>query len=315
NAVGESAMAMAIPLFAFVVVGGLAVWMIVNRVLSPIEELGQAIDDKNEANLAPVDLRRIPNELMPVVRSVNFLLERLRKAFDDEREFTAHSAHELRTPIAGALAQIQCLGNDLPEGAWKQRAATVENSLRMLGRFVERLLQLAKANSQVTMKSGIIDVGPVLDMLVADFQRDRLTGQRLQYNRAVTAPLVHNLDVDGFWIVMRNLIENAIAYGEPNTPVIVSVATDGSIRIANECAVMSNVTLETVRNRFVRGNNNVPGSGLGLAIADQMLKQMGGTLHLYSPALGRDTGFEAVIAFQSVEPGEEKAVCAPGTIG
>lgn len=310
EAVGESVVAMLIPLLAFILASGLAIWTMVKRVLNPIGELQRAICNKNEGNLTPVEIGRVSRELMPIARSVNLLLERLQTAFDAERDFTAHCAHELRTPIAGALAQTQCLVSDLPEGAWKQRAVTVENSLRKLGRLIEKLLQLARASSQTKITSVAVDVGPVLDMLVTDFQRDTGTRGRLQYRRPKSAPMVHDIDVDAFGIVTRNLIENAIIHGEPNTPVNISVAGDGSIHIVNECAVLANLTLLEMKKRFTRGNNKASGSGLGLAISDQLVKQMGGTLDLYSPVPGRDTGFEAVLSFQPLQPSEESRNCS-----
>jgi two-component system OmpR family sensor kinase len=122
--------------------------------------------------------------------------------------------------------------------------------------------------------------------------------------------MVHDIDVDAFGIVTRNLIENAIIHGEPNTPVNISVAGDGSIHIVNECAVLANLTLLEMKKRFTRGNNKASGSGLGLAISDQLVKQMGGTLDLYSPVPGRDTGFEAVLSFQPLQPSEESRNCS-----
>ena len=86
-----------------------AVWLIVRRALRPVDVLRQAIAAKDGGNMAPMIRRALQSELRPIARSVNLLLDRLRSALDAEREFTANSAHELRTPIAGALAQTQRL--------------------------------------------------------------------------------------------------------------------------------------------------------------------------------------------------------------
>ena len=58
-------------------------------------------------NLAPLDISDQPSELRPIAEAVARLVERLRAALDAERAFAANSAHELRTPIAGALARTQ----------------------------------------------------------------------------------------------------------------------------------------------------------------------------------------------------------------
>jgi two-component system OmpR family sensor kinase len=80
---------------------------------------------------------RLPAEIDPLAEAVNHLLERLRKALEAERSFTANSAHELRTPLAATLAQIQRLRQEAPEGPLRARAAKIEDSLRELARLSE----------------------------------------------------------------------------------------------------------------------------------------------------------------------------------
>ena len=46
--------------------------------------------------------------------TLNSLLDRLKAAFDAERSFAANAAHELRTPLAGAIAQAQRLRSERP---------------------------------------------------------------------------------------------------------------------------------------------------------------------------------------------------------
>ena len=62
----------------------------------------------------PVATEGLPDEIATVAASVNALIGRLRGALEAERSFTANSAHELRTPIAAALAQTQRLIAELP---------------------------------------------------------------------------------------------------------------------------------------------------------------------------------------------------------
>ncbi len=65
------------------------------------------IAGRGVSNLAPLDISDQPAELRPIAARSPALMERLRTALDAERAFAANSAHELRTPIAGALAQTQ----------------------------------------------------------------------------------------------------------------------------------------------------------------------------------------------------------------
>ncbi|MEI8702925.1 sensor histidine kinase [Mesorhizobium sp. ISC15] len=106
---------------------------------------------------------------------------------------------------------------------------------------------------------------------------------------------MRKVDVDAFAILLRNLIENALTHGLPDTPARVSVRTDGTIAVANAGPVVPLRDLEAITKRFRRGATPAAGSGLGLHIADMVIKRIGGTLDFASPARGREDGFEAVI--------------------
>lgn len=297
EAVRESAVTMLIPLALLVPVSVLAIWLVVGRALRPIDKLRESISQKDGGNLAPLESGRLPKELKPITHSVNLLLQRLRAALDAEREFTANSAHELRTPLAGALAQTQRLLEELPSGGWKQRASNIEGALLNLVHLAEKLLQLARADSGIGTQAIYVDIRSLLHMIVRDHMRSTELQERLRYIDETEAPLFRTVDVDAFGIVMRNLIENALLHGDPSEPVMVVIDDDGVIRVINGSAVLESSDLHMLKQRFQRGKTSAGGSGLGLPIADRIVKQMGGDLQLRSPATGRATGFEARITF------------------
>ncbi len=146
EAVRESAVTLLLPLIMLIPASILAIWLILGRALKPIETLRRDIATKDSGNMAAIHGDELPKEIKPIARSVNLLLARLRSALEAEREFTANSAHELRTPIAGALAQTQRLA-ELSAGAARTRARQVESSLVDLGRLAEKLLQLSRAEA------------------------------------------------------------------------------------------------------------------------------------------------------------------------
>jgi two-component system OmpR family sensor kinase len=293
EAVRESAVTLLIPLIALIPASIFAIWFIVGRALKPLDTLRQDIATKDGGNLAAVEGGSLPRELKPIARSVNLLLGRLRQALEAEREFTANSAHELRTPIAGALAQTQRLADELPPGPTRVRAHQVETSLINLGRLAEKLLQLSRAEAGIGGSATATDLRPVLDMIVTDFERDSRSGGRLRYSADPDATLVRNADVDAFGIVIRNVIENALIHGDPEMSVSVTVQHNGIIRVVNGGPVVQEADMAMLKKRFRRGKSNADGSGLGLAIADRIVAQMGGTLELLSPAAGEVAGFEA----------------------
>jgi two-component system OmpR family sensor kinase len=108
--------------------------------------------------------------------------------------------------------------------------------------------------------------------------------------------MVHG-DLDALGIVLRNLLENALHYGDPAQPIRLRLHGDHSLSVANGSAVVPAEVLATLTQRFRRLEASKPGSGLGLAIAETVMRQIGGRLELHSPVRGEAAGFEVVLRF------------------
>lgn len=300
EALSEGGLALFLPVLVLIPVSVLLIWLIVRRTMAPVDDLRTAIEEKDGGNMAPVPSGALPRELKPIARSVNHLLSRLQSAFDAEREFTANSAHELRTPIAGALAQTQMLVAEL-EGPKKRRAQQIETSLVALRHTTEKLLQLARAEAGIGAGTGDVDLGRVLQLVVTDFERSNPQSGRLRLHMATGAALKGVYSEDAFAIVLRNLIENALLHGRPDEPVDIRLETGGVLRIVNGAAALTAGDLAAIRKRFGRGATLAPGSGLGLSIAERLTQQMNVGFEVLSPAQGRNDGFEVVLRFHQGE--------------
>jgi two-component system OmpR family sensor kinase len=295
EALREGAMALFLPLILLIPVTVMAIWLVVRRAVRPVGELRREIETKDGGNMEPIDASMLPRELQPIAVSVNLLMARLRTALDAEREFTSNSAHELRTPIAGALAQTQMLIAELTDGANRYRAGQIEASLTRLSHLAEKLLQLARAEAGIGITDRPADLSRVLEMVMTDFWRSMAEPQRLVLHRLPDVGLIGPFSEDAFAIVLRNLIENALVHGRPKEPVEVFLESGGVVRVVNGAAPMTGHELDSIRKRFSRGRTEAVGSGLGLSIVERLLGQMNGRLVLLSPAGGRNDGFEARI--------------------
>lgn len=299
EALREGTVALLWPLALLIPASILLIRLIVARSLAPIDRLRDEIGTKDSGNMAAVDSDPLPRELRPIARSVNLLLSRLRAALEAEREFTANSAHELRTPIAGALAQTQRLIAELPEGPLTTRAGRIETSLANLGRLAEKLLQLARAEAGIGTGDKATNLVSIVDAVIMDYDRDSRTAGRVTRDYAPDTKMIRTVDIDAFAIVMRNLIENALVHGAEDGAVSVTIGGN-AVCITNGGNLVPQAELAGLKRRFRRGDTKASGSGLGLAIAERIVNQMGGSLVLISPATGKDEGFEARIVL--IEP-------------
>ncbi|MGV8839893.1 MAG: sensor histidine kinase [Bauldia sp.] len=295
RAIARSLAALAWPLAALVPLMAFGIWSAIRLGMRPLQKLSDDIARRDGRNLAPPSTDGQPVELAPIAEAVASLLDRLRAALDAERAFAASSAHELRTPIAGALAQTQQLAIELAGQPEAARIKAIEAALKHLSQLSEKLLQLARLDAGFARSDGVVDLLPALRLVVRDFSTSAIAGGRVRMERDEGATLAASIDLDAFAIAVRNVIQNALIHGRPDGPVTVSVGPGPAVHVVNEGPVVPPEVLAVLAKPFVRGITAATGTGLGLSIVRSILDQTGGRLTLLSPARGRADGFEAVV--------------------
>lgn len=268
------------PLIVLLPLTALVVWLAIHLSFRPVIAFRGAIEQRGRGNLTPVDGGGLPSELSPVAAAVNALLVRLRSALEAERSFTANSAHELRTPIAAALAQTQRLIAEMPD-ANRERARSIESALRRLTRLSEKLLQLAKAEGGGLIAEQPSDLGAVLALVVDEIGRSSDDDDRIDLS-VPDAGVRSDVDPDAFAVLARNLIENALKHGTADDPVEVLLSAD-SLVVRNHGPIILPDDVERLMRPFERGTSRSDGSGLGLAIVAAVCRGAGLQMAIGSP--------------------------------
>lgn len=282
-----------LPLLVVVPVALLAIALAVRSNLGPLRRFSDRLALRGARDLSRVPVDDLPAEVLPVADTLNGVLGRLSAAFEAERSFAANAAHELRTPLAGAIAQVQRLQAETADPVARSRGADIEAMLKRLTRLSERLLQLARAEGGRLRLDESTDLRAVARILTDELSRTAGAGR---IALALPAePVLSDLDPDVFAILYRNLVDNALRHGAPGTPVSVSLGSDGVLTVANDGPVVPAETLARLVNRFERSATHAPGSGLGLAIVHAIAQRIGGALVLRSPRAGHASGFEATV--------------------
>jgi two-component system OmpR family sensor kinase len=285
-------MGLGLPLLIFLPIAILVVVLTVRASLIPIHRFSARLSSRGVRDFSPVPTTGLPSEVAPVADTLNVLLKRLGAAFEAERNFAANAAHELRTPLAGAIAQAQRLQAETKDLAAKSRAADIEVTLKRLTRLSERLMQLARAEGGRLRLEQTSDLRTVAEILTQDLSRS--IGQGRIHLELPTHPLMSDLDPDVFAIIYRNLVENALRHGARDEPVNVLLSSDGLLSIMNNGPVVPTELLLRLTDRFERSGYDAEGSGLGLAIVNAIAERIGSKLSLQSPRSGAfEGGFQA----------------------
>ena len=113
----EIALGLGLPLLLVIPIALLAIVLAVSASLAPLRRFRARLSSRSGRDLSAVPADDIPAEIMPVAAALNDVLARLKAAFEAERSFASHAAHELRTPLAGAIAQAQRLRSETSDPA------------------------------------------------------------------------------------------------------------------------------------------------------------------------------------------------------
>ncbi len=253
------------------------------------------IAERRSADLRPLDKDQLPVELHQISNAVNALMARLKQALDAERSLAANSAHELRTPIAIAINQLDLLrSTGLPPTAI-QRVNAALDKLRGLQATAIKLLQLTRAESGVALNMQPVNLTQILELLAGELHYQ--TRARYQFSLPDKLVWVHG-DLDVIGIAIQNLLENAGKYATVGTNIEIELKHNGTLTIKNDCDVISPERLGDLTRPFMRASQGPQGSGIGLAIVATIASHCNADLHFSSPCFANGRGFEVSLAFQ-----------------
>ncbi len=279
------------------------VWFIVRRVTTPVIAFSQAIDARAPADSGPVVADDLPQELQPVGRAVNGLLERVEMALVRERTLTADAAHELRTPLAAlrAQAQVALRANEQNERSEALRALI--GGVDRATRLVETVLTLARLDASAIDRATL----PVVSLRgiateVVDGLAAAARAQHLHLASDV-AELSVRADRDSLPVALRNLCENAIRHAASRVQVEARAA-GGRVIIAvrDDGPGMTLEQQSRAFDRFYRGTGDSAGAGLGLALVKRVAELHGGAVRFTTGLDGRGLGVELVLPDVALNP-------------
>jgi signal transduction histidine kinase len=285
----------------------LVLWPIMKAVMQPVQAIASHIDSLDVKSLdRQLSLKACPAELVPVVRRLDEFVDRLNDSFAREKQITANIAHELRTPLAGLsatleLAQLKPRTNEY----YAQTLTSCRQIVSELTRLIERVLQLARLEAGAV--SFVVESIP-LPALLSEIQNE-LSSQYPEIAARVTSDFsqLPSMMTDRIALrqVLCNLLLNALQYGDPAQPIVITSGSKPSqqLSVHNYCKADLASDLDQLKERFFRIDDNRTqtghNAGLGLAICDQIARHLAGTLCLSQPTPGQ---FVATLALPACKP-------------
>ena len=299
----------ALPNLVLMVAAFFAVNWAVRRALRPLIELKEAVERRSPSDLSALDAQGSPDEVRPLVQSLNRLFDLVNAQAESQRRFVADAAHQLRTPLAGLQAQVeawaQALGSTAaqahPEHMYREDShlalADIEKSaitleahqvlklrqaVRRTSQLANQLLALSRADARSanTQPMQRVDLRQLCEMLL-ESHLDAATAKQIDLGLEVAD--VHATGHE--WLLrelMGNLVDNAIRYTPRGGSVTLRCgwAPEPGADIAEPFLEVEDngpgvPVHERARmlERFYRLTGTAgEGSGLGLAIAEEIAR-------------------------------------------
>ena len=248
------------------------IWFGVERGLQPLFDLQSAVSKRSYLDLSAIEMPNVPTEVMILVNSVNSLMRQLDGVLNAQNRFIADAAHQLRTPLAGAQAQLELalLENDSVQH--QQLLARVSTSMERLSHTITQLLSLAR-NQQYA--SNNIVMSPVnLNRIAQEVTSDMVpTAIKKGLTMGFKADSQNTMvvgDSKRLKEMLYNLIDNAVLYSPAGGKVTVKIHREAGeivLSVIDNGPGIPKAEREKVFERFHRViGNGQEGSGLGLAL-------------------------------------------------
>lgn len=288
---------------------GIVIWFIVGYTLKPLSRLERALSKREASFLKPLSAKKLPKEVVPVVKEINTLFAQLEQAFEHERRFTADASHELRTPLAGLLTQAQVALRTTDEAVRKQALLRISQAVHRMTYMVQQLLTFSRIESgkeylakEITFVNR--EVIQVITELEPAAHKKRI---QIEFVEQDAVPIFANTQL--ITILVRNVIDNAIKYTPVGGNIVIYLEGSQSqlqFRVEDSGPGIPPDQYENSLKRFhrcVETAQTAQGSGLGFSIVERITSMYGAELALGVSQFG---GLKVTVIFPVPRRQEDK---------
>ncbi|MBP6501635.1 MAG: sensor histidine kinase N-terminal domain-containing protein [Rhodoferax sp.] len=259
----------------------LLVWLGLAYAIKPLNQLEERIRARKPDDLSPLDDSSVPEEVAPLVSSVNDLLQRLKRSIEHQKRFLADAAHQLKTPLAGLRMQADLAQREgMSADEFKQTLRQIGKASVRATHTVNQLLALARAEgSNTAMSRQPCDLAELTIEAVHDCL-PRAIEKSIDLGYEGAEPGTKGVEIDGnptlLSELIRNLLNNAIHYtpSDPDHPGVVTARVLADpfgkvllLQVEDSGPGIAVAEREMIFKPFYRVlGSGVDGSGLGLPI-------------------------------------------------
>ena len=248
--------------------------LFMKHALQPLDDIGRYAERiSSTTQCEPIPVPKTADEIERLAKSLNQMISRLDKTFQQSNRFTADVSHELRTPLTILRGELEAaIRQHGTAELWDAVGSALEETER-LQKIVDRLLEISRLDEGKVLGERVrLDLG---ELARTTTEQMRLLAEVKSLE--VRYVVAKGVEVEGDPLYLKqaivNLLDNAIKYAPVGGWVEVKIAASdhiGVLEIADNGPGIPSESLPLLFDRFYRADKarsrETGGVGLGLAI-------------------------------------------------
>ena len=249
----------------------------INYHFRPITKVAEAVRLRRADDHESLQITDVPNELMPMVKALNALFQRVSLAIVRERQFTSEAAHELRTPLAALKTNVQVAMGRLEHSPAQDDLVAIDHGITRLSAVVDQLLIIARVDSleSAQLPRDNFNLHQLCSNVIGDVAQIAYE-QQIELSLVADESLLVSQHQALLEIALRNLLENAIKHARASRIELLAkqIGQQLILKVIDDGVGFADDIFSHATERFSRGRSTqeegVTGAGLGLAIVKRI---------------------------------------------
>lgn len=280
-------------------------WFLLNLVkvaLMPLQLVSDEVNKQDIRHLKTINVHGVPQEIDPLVNSLNQMIHNLDDAYNRERRFVSDASHELRNPLAALLINVENAVEENTDEELGDSLNSMRESIIRLTHLVSQLLELSHLENPLSLRNlEPVDLSIICKQAIDSFQQNA-SNLHQQLELVIEG---NNFQIMGSSALLQslvnNLLDNAIKYcGEKAMIRLSCKQQQDKLKLCMDDSGpgLDAALRNSIVQRFFRAEQtNTEGAGLGLSIVKTIAETHSASMQILESELG---GLSVQIEFKII---------------